>query len=277
VIIVSGEHKGGIQNGGADHSPDSPTPPLTPVSEHEPPPSERSSAVHKQVYPNTYGIPARNVIISVGLIDEHSFTRQCITRSLRELDDTFAIYPFASCEDCLLSEKSYDVILYHAREAVASLDSDNERFQALKRLLQVSPVIILSAVDGPNLVIRAFKGGARGFIPTTETTIEMVIEIIRLVKAGGTFVPPSSLCLGTVNGEHIPRPTIPTYQFTTREMAVLERLSLGKANKTIAYQLQMSESTVKVHIKSIMNKLNAKNRTEVVCRVHDLTGTGTRQ
>jgi Bacterial regulatory proteins, luxR family len=48
----------------------------------------------------------------------------------------------------------------------------------------------------------------------------------------------------------------------------------GKPNKTIAFELQMSESTVKVHIKSIMSKMNATNRTEVVCRAYDLAGIG---
>jgi DNA-binding NarL/FixJ family response regulator len=53
---------------------------------------------------------------------------------------------------------------------------------------------------------------------------------------------------------------------TPRQMAVLQHLKLGKANKLIAYELEMSESTVKVHVRNIMKKMNAKNRTEVACR-----------
>jgi len=51
-------------------------------------------------------------------------------------------------------------------------------------------------------------------------------------------------------------------------MAVLDHLKLGKANKVIAYELAMSESTVKVHIRNIMKKMKATNRTEVACRAH---------
>ena len=51
--------------------------------------------------------------------------------------------------------------------------------------------------------------------------------------------------------------------FTSRQAAVVEALRKGKANKIIAYELNMCESTVKVHVRSIMKKLKARNRTEV--------------
>ena len=51
--------------------------------------------------------------------------------------------------------------------------------------------------------------------------------------------------------------------FTRRQVAVIDALRKGKANKIIAYELNMCESTVKVHVRNIMKKLNAKNRTEV--------------
>ena len=53
-------------------------------------------------------------------------------------------------------------------------------------------------------------------------------------------------------------------QFSPRQLQVLERLKQGKQNKIIAYELGMCESTVKVHIRIIMRKLNARNRTQVV-------------
>jgi DNA-binding NarL/FixJ family response regulator len=53
-------------------------------------------------------------------------------------------------------------------------------------------------------------------------------------------------------------------QFTARQWDVLERLKQGKQNKIIAYELNMCESTVKVHIRNIMKKLKARNRTQVV-------------
>ena len=59
-------------------------------------------------------------------------------------------------------------------------------------------------------------------------------------------------------------------QFSARQLDVVNALRRGKANKIIAYELQMRESTVKVHIRNIMKKLGATNRTEVACKVGEL-------
>ena len=58
--------------------------------------------------------------------------------------------------------------------------------------------------------------------------------------------------------------------FTSRQAEVVEALRRGKANKIIAYELKMQESTVKVHVRNIMRKLKATNRTEVVYKLDEL-------
>jgi DNA-binding NarL/FixJ family response regulator len=58
--------------------------------------------------------------------------------------------------------------------------------------------------------------------------------------------------------------------FTRRQVAVIDALRKGKANKIIAYELNMCESTVKVHVRNIMKKLNARNRTEVAYLANEL-------
>jgi DNA-binding NarL/FixJ family response regulator len=151
---------------------------------------------------------------------------------------------------------------------------DSEVFTNIQALRPVAPVIVLSSVDCPDAMVRAFESGARAFVPTATTTPKQVVEIIRLVRAGGTLVPPSSLSLQRSGGSGLPAGAITSHQFTDRELAVLECLMLGKANKNIAFELKISESTVKVHIKSIMTKLKATNRTEVVCRAFDLGRVG---
>jgi DNA-binding NarL/FixJ family response regulator len=87
---------------------------------------------------------------------------------------------------------------------------------------------------------------------------------MRLVLAGGVFVPASSLIAArlapnkTSNGA--PQAN---GMFTARQVAVIEAVRRGKANKIIAHELNMRESTVKVHVRNIMKKLKARNRTEV--------------
>jgi DNA-binding NarL/FixJ family response regulator len=85
---------------------------------------------------------------------------------------------------------------------------------------------------------------------------------MHLVNAGGTYVPASSLVAAHQSSQE-PGTSKRLGIFTVRQAAVVEALRKGKANKIIAYELNMRESTVKVHVRSIMKKLKAKNRTEV--------------
>jgi DNA-binding NarL/FixJ family response regulator len=233
---------------------------------------KRLSKEARQSQTNSYSA-GRNDRTLIAVVDEHSFTRECITGFLQELDDTLDVISFASAANFLQSTKLYDIILYCDRKAKLNLDDENKKSIELEPLVQAAPVIILSSVVYHDVIVKALEIGARGFIPAASTTPRQVIEIIRLVKAGGTFAP-ASLYVQRVNGSDPTPPMNRTYEFSSREFKVLEHLMRGKANKTIAFELQMSESTVKVHIKSIMSKLNATNRTEVVCRAYDLAGSG---
>jgi DNA-binding NarL/FixJ family response regulator len=214
-------------------------------------------------------LPDRNAMITIAVIDEHSFTRECIAKSLKELCNLLDIAAFAACDECLRSSGAHDLILYHVHESVATQDN-GQPLADIKKLLDIAPVIVLCDVDCIDSIVAAFESGARGYIPTATTTLDLTVEIIHLVKAGGTFVPVSSLF-----GRVVTRPGgihggIATQEFTTRQKAVLDRLKLGKTNKIIARELKMSESTVKVHIRHIMKKLNATNRTQVASRAHEL-------
>jgi DNA-binding NarL/FixJ family response regulator len=236
---------------------------------------EPSSEEDRRSLPKRNWMRSGNPVISIGMIDEHSFTRECITISLQVLVDGLDIASFAACEDCLRSTRHLDLILYHTHESVIRNDNNNGSLPPLDKLLQIAPVIILNAVDCPESILEAFENGARGYIPTASTTLELAIEIIRLVRAGGTFVPPSGLPPRKINRQGLTPRAITTGEFTPRQMAVLSHLKLGKANKIIASELEMSESTVKVHIRNIMKKMKATNRTEVACRAYAFTTSGT--
>jgi DNA-binding NarL/FixJ family response regulator len=125
-------------------------------------------------------------------------------------------------------------------------------------------------------MVTALECGVRGYIPAT-VGIDVCINAIRLAIAGGAFVPAASF-LATKDALHSSfneaRPLTPI--FSPREVAVVEALRQGKANKIIAYDLNMCESTVKVHVRSIMKKLKATNRTEVAYKIHQLFGPNRR-
>jgi DNA-binding NarL/FixJ family response regulator len=147
----------------------------------------------------------------------------------------------------------------------------------LARLLQQGPhtrlVIVLSDGDDLEEIVGVLNSGARGYTPTS-LPMDVATEAVRFVRAGGIFVPASSLVGARRTREAATSPARPASNtnaiFTARQAAVVDALRRGKANKVIAYELKMRESTVKVHVRNIMKKLNAKNCTEVAFMTTEL-------
>ncbi len=131
------------------------------------------------------------------------------------------------------------------------------------------PIIIMSERSDASEVTLAFKHQGPWLHLRQHGSAEAV-GAIRLVAAGGTYVPAIALDnLITAQPEAAPSSAAEGDGgaaggvFSPRELQVLGTLQQGKPNKVIAYELGLAESTVKVHIRHIMKKLNACNRTQV--------------
>lgn len=202
----------------------------------------------------------------VVVIHQRAFFRDCFVRCLEVSYQSHDIFAFASASDWQNSTErnalSPSVIVFFVDSASSNSIAD---LQFVESVAAERPVVIVSDVDDVNYVVRALKGGARGYIPTS-LPFNVAVEAVRLVEAGGTFVPASSLEL---ERNHLTESKTSEI-LTERQLMVVEALCRGMANKQIAYQLSMSEHTVKVHLRHIMRKLNAKNRTEVAVLTKDL-------
>ena len=132
-----------------------------------------------------------------------------------------------------------------------------EELELLVQQQKAIPIILFSDVDDLDSVVQALHAGARGYLPTS-VSLEVAMEAIHLVIAGGTYVP-ASILFAAHRSSQVPGIPKSLELFTARQAAVVEALRRGKANKIIAYELNMRESTVKVHVRSIMKKLKAKN------------------
>jgi DNA-binding NarL/FixJ family response regulator len=129
---------------------------------------------------------------------------------------------------------------------------------------------VVSSNDRPAAeVLELLKAGIRGFIPTS-VAVDVAVQALRLVQAGGTFIPESSLRLLSSTDQSPPERS---GLFTHRQLQVVEAIRQGKPNKIIAYELAMCESTVKVHVRTIMKKLNARNRTQIAYLFSAATNT----
>jgi DNA-binding NarL/FixJ family response regulator len=219
-------------------------------------------------------ISVGKAMVSLGVIDEKSLSRECITKCLQALDEHLDIVTFATCEEYLEGTGGHDVVLYHIHQDISKWIYSNDKLTALEKLFKLVPVIILSDIESPDVLLDMFESGARGFISTDNITLEQIIDIIGLVKVGGIFVSVSNLSLRRKKKQPLTATPGTQDQFTPSERAVLDRLKLGKANKIIAHELGLSESTVKVHIGSIMKKLKVTNRTQIVCRTYQAAEKG---
>ncbi len=130
------------------------------------------------------------------------------------------------------------------------------------------PVVLLADDDGTDALVDAFEAGVRGYIPMS-LPLNILAQALDLVLAGGTFVPATA-----VARRFAPDPVVGNVaRFTGRQGDVLNALLKGASNKLIAYELSMAESTVKVHVRNIMRKLKARNRTHVAFLLNGRNGS----
>jgi DNA-binding NarL/FixJ family response regulator len=134
---------------------------------------------------------------------------------------------------------------------------------SVKRDYPELPVVILSAEEDQEAVKRLLSAGVAGYIPKSSSS-QVMISALRLILAGGIYVPPQMLKLDTpvpCVHENI-RPANHTWHLTERQMEVLRLISNGLPNKQICRELGLGEGTVKAHLVAIFRALDAKNRTE---------------
>ncbi|MGB2818632.1 MAG: response regulator transcription factor [Burkholderiaceae bacterium] len=129
------------------------------------------------------------------------------------------------------------------------------------------PLIVLSGDENPSLVRSLIGQGIAGFIPKSDTST-VIFEAVRLVLAGGTYAPLRLMGCADFHEESASRIGVPAraapHGLTDRQFAVLRLLARGLPNKLIARELDISESTVKVHLLAIFRTLGVHNRTQAV-------------
>jgi DNA-binding NarL/FixJ family response regulator len=171
-----------------------------------------------------------------------------------------------SCKMILLVIGAQGVADAEPQEWIASLTSAHGD----------TPLVLVADREESAEVIAAFKAGARGFI-SMSVAPQVAIQACTFIMRGGSFFPPTALVQHVrvetfhqrvVPAKDVVHATTQKCGLTARQQDVLERLRRGESNKLIGRQLRLRESTVKVHIRQIMRKLGAANRTQAaLCAV----------
>ena len=180
------------------------------------------------------------------------------------------------------------------REATEDLDlaliditmpgaAGHQHIAELRERLPALPIIVLSGVEDPDVMRAAIELGALGYIPKAYSP-DVMLSAVRLVLAGGVFVPQMMLSGAASPATTPPRVAEPAGEaraasldqlrslLTERQIDVLRLLSEGKPNKLIARDLGISEGTVKIHLAAIFRALDVRNRTEAVVAARGLAG-----
>jgi two-component system NarL family response regulator len=193
--------------------------------------------------------------ITVVIADDHPVVREGLAAILKSQSDIKVVAEAANGEDTLemCNQHRPDVLLLDLR--MPRKDGLQVMTELAARSTSGPRVIVMTTYDNADDICRSLKGGAKGYL-VKGTAPQQIRESVRRVAAGESVL---SSNITAKLAEAIARP-----QLSKREQHVLKYLVNGRSNKEIARILYVSEHTAKSHVRSIMTKLNADSRTEVI-------------
>jgi DNA-binding NarL/FixJ family response regulator len=192
--------------------------------------------------------------IRILVVDDHSLVREGIATFIASQPDMRLVAEASNGREAVhqFREHRPDVTLMDLQmPEMNGLDA----IVAIRNEFSEARIIVLTTYRGDVQVLRALKAGARGYLLKGLLRKEL-LEAIRAVHAGAKRIPPE---IASQLAEHAVDDTL-----TLREVDVLRLLAGGNANKLIADQLSITEDTVKGHVKNLLSKLGASDRTHAV-------------
>ena len=172
---------------------------------------------------------------------------------------------FSELKSLLLEHPDVDLVLLDlAMPGVSGFSG----LLALRAEYAAMPVVIVSANDDPSTIRRALDLGASGFV-SKSAGIDTIREAISCVLRGDVWKP-DDLDLATESDPEIADLVTRLATLTPQQTRVLAMISQGLLNKQIAYELSVSEATVKAHVSAVLQKLNVDSRTQAVIQLGKL-------
>ena len=193
-------------------------------------------------------------IIKILIVDDHPLIREGVSAVLSGQADMSLVGEATTGREAIDSFRRYlpDVTLMDLRlPDMSGIDA----ISVIRSEFPAARIVVLTTYAGDAQALTALKAGASGYMLKNMLRKDL-LETIRAVHAGKRRIPPE---IAADIAEHAAEDSL-----TAREIEVLRGVAAGKSNKLIAVQLEISESTVKAHMKSILPKLDASDRTHAV-------------
>jgi DNA-binding NarL/FixJ family response regulator len=213
--------------------------------------------------------------VKILVVDDHPLIREAMRSVLQQLDADNEVLEAGDCEEALViaaREPELALVLLDIRlPGISGLDG----LEVLRERHPSVPVVVLSASEDRNEVMRALDSGAMGFIPKSQSS-RVMVGALRLVLAGGVYLPAEVMSQSAAPAAHQGAPVYDAKAhaadigLTPRQSEVLSLLVQGKPNKVICRDLNLAEGTVKIHVAAILKALNVTNRTQAVVAVSRL-------
>ena len=192
--------------------------------------------------------------IRILCVDDHPLMREGITAVIQNEPDMLVVGEASNGQEALQEFRKHrpDITLMDLRlPDMSGIDA----LIAIRAEYVAARVIMLTTFEGDAEIQRALQAGAKGYMLKSMPR-KRLIEMIRKVHTGAKSIPPE---IAAHLAEHLGDELL-----TRREVDVLQKMAGGNRNRDIAEQLFISEETVKGHVKHIMEKLSASDRTEAV-------------
>jgi DNA-binding NarL/FixJ family response regulator len=209
--------------------------------------------------------------VKILVVDDHPLILEALHHVLRQLDGEVEVYDARTAED------GRHLVADHPDAGLLLLDltlPGADGFSLLEELRAdhpAMPVVVISASDRREDILRAIDLGAMGYIPKSSSN-QVTLQALRLVLSGGVYLPPIALSARDDPADAPPpaaddaatHTTARELGLTARQAQVLALILQGKPNKVICRELGLAEGTVKIHVAAILRALNVSTRTQAV-------------
>ena len=200
--------------------------------------------------------------IKILIVDDHPIVRQGLAAVLEHEEDLTVVGEAGDGVEGVAKARALlpDIILMDLQ--MPEMDGVDAITRIVEDGLKTS-IIILTTYDTDDYIFRGIEAGARGYL-LKDSPPDEVIKAIRTVRRGDSLIEPRVTTRLLDRLGQLSRSPVSETTLSKREIEVLQLMATGAANKTIASELNIGQSTVKTHIVRIFSKLGVNGRTEAV-------------